>query len=107
MSRLFFFGENMKKKRKVQKKKVNTLDKYIVFSLAMIILYTIAHTVIFEFTGLEAKVLDGLFYAVFGLEILYCFLIKRFKLHDEAKIVFGKKKDTDIDEYGEENEGYE
>jgi len=85
----------MGKKRKVQKKKVNTLDKYIVFSLAMIILYTTAHTIIFAFTGLEAKVLDGLFYSVFGLEILYCFLIKRFKLHKEAKIVFGKKTDTE------------
>lgn len=104
MSRLFFFGENMGKKRKVQKKKVNTLDKYIVFSLAMIILYTIAHTVIFALTGLEAKVLDGLFYAVFGLEILYCFLIKRFKLHDEAKLIFGNKKSADFDEYADEIE---
>ena len=84
----------MRKRRKVQKKKVNTLDKYIVFSLAMIILYTTAHTIIFAFTGLEAKVLDGLFYSVFGLEILYCFLIKRFKLHSEAKIVFGREKDN-------------
>lgn len=83
------------------KKKANTLDKYIIVSITMIIIYTIAHTVIFALTGNEAKILDTLFYTTFGLEILYCFLIKRFKLHEEAKIVFGKKKD-DMEE-----EGYE
>lgn len=76
------------------KKKLNTLDKYIIFTLTVIILYTIAHTVIFAITGTEARVLDGLFYATFGLEILYCFLLKRFKLHKEAEIIFGKKKDS-------------
>lgn len=95
----------MKKRRKKQQNKLNDLDKYIIFSLLMIILYTIVHTVIFAVTGLEAKVLDGLFFGVFGLEILYCFLIKRFKLHDEAKIIFGKKKDLEDIDYNEENEG--
>lgn len=80
---------------KKEKKKLNTLDKYILFSLVTIIIYTIAHSVIFVVTGMEAKVLDGLFFACFGLEILFCFLIKRFKLHEEAKIIFGKKKDVD------------
>ena len=73
-------------------KKLNTLDKYIIFCLVFLVLYTIAHTVIFAITGLEAKVLDALVYAAFSGEMLYCFLIKRFKLHDEANIVIGKKK---------------
>lgn len=91
------------KKRRV--KKLNTLDKYIVVSIVIIIIYTIAHTIIFAITGNEAKILDTLFYTTFGLEILYCFLIKRFKLHEEAKIIFGKKKkqeefeDTDVEDY--------
>ena len=88
---------------KKEKKKLNTLDKYILFSLTVIILYTIAHTIIFAITGLEAKILDGLFYATFGLEILYCFLLKKFKLHDEAKVIFGKKKtESDVEDYTEE-----
>lgn len=83
-------------KRGKTKKKANTLDKYIIVSISMIVLYTVAHTIIFFLTGNEAKVLDTLFYTTFGLEILYCFLIKRFKLHEEAKIVFGKKKSNDV-----------
>lgn len=89
---------NMEKK---PRKKLNTLDKYIIFTLTSLILYTIVHTVIFAITGREAKILDGLFYSCFGLEILYCFLLKRFKLHDEAKIVFGKKKKGNSEEFEE------
>lgn len=79
-----------------RKKRSNTLDKYIVMSITMITIYTIVHTVIFAITGKEAKILDTLFYTTFGLEILYCFLIKRLKLHEEAKIVFGKKKTNSV-----------
>ena len=82
----------------MKKNKLNTLDKYIIFCLTFLVLYTIAHTVIFAFTGLEAKVLDTLVYAAFSGEMLYCFLIKKFKLHDEAKIVLGKKKETDVND---------
>lgn len=70
----------------------HALDKYIIFCLVFLVLYTIAHTIIFAVTGLEANVLDTLVYASFSGEMLYCFLIKRFKLHDEANIVLGKKK---------------
>lgn len=75
-----------------KKSQMHTLDKYIIFCLTFLTLYTIAHTVIFALTGLEAKVLDTLVFAAFSGEMLYCFLIKRFKLHEESKIVLGKKK---------------
>lgn len=78
-----------------KKTQMHTLDKYIIFCLTFIVLYTIAHTVIFALTGLEAKVLDALVFAAFSGEMLYCFLIKRFKLHEESKIVFNKKKNED------------
>lgn len=81
----------------MKKTKYHTLDKYIVFCLVFLVLYTIAHTIIFAVTGLEAKVLDTLVFTSFAGEILLCFLIKRFKLHDEANIVLGKKKDNDIE----------
>lgn len=84
----------MKKSRKL-----HTLDKYIVFCLTVLVLYTIAQTVIFALTGNEAKVLDTLVFGSFSGEMLFCFLIKRFKLHDEAKIVMGKKKTEIEDEY--------
>ena len=85
-----------RKTTRKEKKQSHTLDKYIVFCLFFISLYTIAHTVIFWLTGQEAKTLDRLVYMIFGSEILMCFLIKRFKLHEEAKIVFGKKKEGEI-----------
>ena len=83
--------------KKKEKKKLNTLDRYLIFTLSVIILYTIAHTIIFALTGQEAKILDGLFYSCFGLEILFCFLLKKFKLHEEAKIIFGNKKKNEPD----------
>ena len=79
-------------RRKKTKKKLNTLDKYICFVLTFLTIYTIAHTVIFYLTGQEAKTLDRLVFSTFGGELLLCFFIKRLKLHEEAKIIFGKKQ---------------
>ena len=77
------------------RKKAHALDKYIIFCLVVLVLYTIAHTVIFALTGQEAKVLDTLVFSAFSGEMLYCFLIKRFKIKDEANIVLSKKKDDE------------
>lgn len=77
---------------KKKEKKFNKLDKYIILCVILIVVYTIVHTIIFAITGLEAKILDVLFYTTFGLEMLYCFLIKRFNLHEEAKIIFSNKR---------------
>ena len=82
---------------KKEKKPLNTLDKYLIFCFTFIVLYTIAHTVIFAVTGQEAGVLDALVYGVFFGEVTQCFLIKRFKLHDEFKLFGKKKKDEDED----------
>ena len=95
----------MRRNPKSKKKPLNTLDKYIIFCLVFITIYTIVHTVIFWLTGQEAKTLDRLVLGVIFFEMLFCFLIKRFKLHEEAKIVFGKKKDTD--EYYDDTGGME
>ncbi len=90
--------------RKKPRKKFHALDAYIIFCLIFITIYTIVHTIIFYFTGNEAKTLDRLvFAAIFG-EMMLCALIKRLKLHEEAKIIFGKKKK---EEYEESSEDYE
>ena len=85
----FLLGNFMEEKK--SKRKLNTLDKYIIFCFAFIVIYTIVHTVIFAITGLEAKILDALVFGLVGSEILQCFLIKRFKFHEEAKLIFGRK----------------
>lgn len=71
------------KKKKL--KKLNDLDKYLIFAFTNLIIYTIAAMIIFVITHEEPAVLTGCFFAAFGGEILMCALIKRLKLHKEAK----------------------
>lgn len=71
--------------KKVQKKKINDLDKYLIFAFTSLIIFTIACLVIFSLTGSEPAVLIGCFFAAFGGEILLCALIKKLKLHKEIK----------------------
>ena len=66
-------------------KRLNDLDKYLIFAFVSLILFTIAVLVIFAFTGTEPAVLIGCFFAAFGGEILMCALIKKLKLHKEVK----------------------
>ena len=82
--------ENLKKGFK--KKKLDNLDKYLIFTFTSLILFTIATLVIFCITGNEPAVLVGCFFGAFGGEILMCALIKRLKLHKEAEL---KKDDSD------------
>ena len=76
----------MKEKKTRKKSKYHALDLYIGFCFICIIIYTIAHTIIFYLTGVEAKVLDALFYGVFGGEVLLCALLKRLKLKQEHEL---------------------
>ena len=79
------------------KEKLNTLDKYIIFCFVVLVIYSVVHTIIFAVTGIEAKTLTTVFFGLFGFEILCCFLIKRFKLHDEFKLVH-RKDEQEIDD---------
>ena len=62
------------------KKKLNGLDKYVIFSITLLLLYTIAEFVASSITGIPHDTLTTCFYAAFGGEILSCALIKVFKL---------------------------
>lgn len=61
-----------------------SLSRYVVFSITMIILYTIL-SLVFAWFGktISEEVTTG-FYSVFGGEILLCCLIKLFKLKGES-----------------------
>lgn len=78
------------KKKKIPKK-LNGLDKYLIFAFTSLIIFTIAVLVVFILTREEPAVLVGCFFGAFGGEILMCALIKRLKLHKEAEI---KKEDN-------------
>lgn len=67
------------------KKKNHSLTKYVVFSIVMIIMYTIAEFITTSITGITHDTLTTCFYACFGGEILSCALIKIFKLREEQQ----------------------
>ena len=56
------------------------LDKYVIFSLAVVLIYTIVQLWIFYQTGNEATTLTTCVYGTFGGEVLTCAVIKIFKL---------------------------
>lgn len=66
-------------------KNIRSLTKYVVFSIAVLILYTIAELIISTNTGVTHDTLTTCFYSCFGGEILACALIKIFKLKEEKK----------------------
>lgn len=65
------------------RRKLRTLDKYVVFSIAALIAFSVVEFVFSLVTGIHHDTLTTCFYAAFGGEILSCCLIKIFKLKDE------------------------
>ena len=61
-------------------KKLGDLDKYIIFSFTVMILYTIFEFVFSTITGVSHDTLTTCLDGAFGGELLMCALIKRFKL---------------------------
>lgn len=69
---------------------MKTLDLYVIFSIAMMIIYTIVSQTIAVTSGVYLDTLTTCFFGFFGGEIVTCALIKIFKLKEE-------KKESDID----------
>lgn len=67
------------------RKKAQSLTKYVVFSIVVIIIYTLAEFITTSITGVSHDTLTTCFYACFGGEILSCALIKIFKLREEQQ----------------------
>lgn len=59
---------------------MKSLSKFVVFSFACLIAYTIISQVIAFRTGTELSTLTTCFFGAFGGEVLMCALIKIFKL---------------------------
>lgn len=68
-----------------KKKKVSALDKYVIFSLTALILFTIT-SVAYQFYTKEelSSTLITCFFAAFGGELLMLAMIKRLKLKGGA-----------------------
>ncbi len=63
-----------------RKKKLTGLDKYLIFSFTVLIIYTIAEFVVSSITGISHDALTIALYGVFGGETVLCALIKKYKL---------------------------
>lgn len=74
-----------KKHNENQKTKLSGLDKYLIFSFAMITIFTIVQTIITAVTSVEQSTLITAYFTVYGGEVLMCALIKRLKLKDESE----------------------
>ena len=64
-------------------KRIRSLTKYVVFSISVLIVYVIAEMVVSTVTGVSHPDLTTLIGSTFGGEILFCALIKIFKLKEE------------------------
>lgn len=75
----------MKSRRRVATRKrrfdvPNSLTLYVIFSITVIIAYTVVEMIVATNSGVSHDTLTTCFYSVFGGEILCCALIKIFKL---------------------------
>ena len=70
-------------KKESNNKKISALDKYVIFSIAILLVFCIAEFIISSITGQTHDTLTTCFFACFGGEILSCALIKIFKLKGE------------------------
>lgn len=62
-----------------------SLTKFIIFSFAVILIYSVAELIISTTSGISHDTLTTCLYACFGGEVLACALIKVFKLKEEDK----------------------
>ena len=69
----------------IRHKRIPSLTKYVVFSIAILMIYTIAEMIVSTVTGTAHDTLSTVVFATFGGEILSCALIKIFKLKEEKE----------------------
>ncbi len=63
-----------------KKPKINTLDIYVIFSIFVLLLYTVISQIVAITYNVQLDTLTTCFFAAFGGEILSACLIKIFKL---------------------------
>ena len=71
------------KKELEEEKRMHSLTLYVVFSIVILIVYTIVEQILSAYTGFSNDTLTTCVFAAFGGEILMCGLIKIFKLRED------------------------
>ena len=80
-----------------KKPKINTLDIYVIFSIFVLLIYTVISQIVAVVYNIQLDTLTTCFFAAFGGEILSACLIKIFKLK--------KTEETDKTEIPTDNYG--
>lgn len=75
----------MNNQKNEEERRMHSLTLYVVFSILVLIIYTIVEQTMSAITGFSNDALTTCFFACFGGEILMCGLIKIFKLKEENK----------------------
>ncbi len=68
-----------------EEKRVHSLTLYVVFSIIVLLVYTVIEQILSTMTGISHDILTTCIFAAFGGEILACALIKIFKLKEADK----------------------
>lgn len=84
-----------------EKKKWTTLDKYVVFSLGVLVVYTISALIVFTVVGVESKTLTICVFGAFSGEVVQCYFIRKGKLQEEIKLLEKRKELGFDDDMGE------
>ena len=66
-------------------KKLNGLDKYVIFSIGVVLLYTVSEFIVSTITGMEKSTLTLAVYGFFAGEVTVAGLIKIFKIKDNGE----------------------
>ena len=66
--------------RKSKRKKLKALDKYVLFSISVLLIFTITQMIITAITGVAQDTLITCFFACFGGELLLTAITKWLKL---------------------------
>ena len=65
------------------KRRLKTLDNYVLFSLSVLVVYAVVERYLTYKTGISADTLTTCVFGCLGGEVLSCCLIKIFKLREE------------------------
>lgn len=68
-----------------RRKRTRALDKYVIFSITILLIFTVAQMIVTAITGTEQSTLITCFFACFGGELFLCAMIKRLKLKEGTK----------------------
>ena len=74
----------MRRAQNRTKKNLPALDKYLVFSFAIMLIYALAEFIVSTITGVSHDTLTTCIFAAFGGELLMLCMIKRLKLRKEG-----------------------